>query len=72
MAREFVWKITEDHRLINHLDIFADLDVNFSVHSSFLGTGMRVLSTFSIEKSCKGALMLPGNKITVLQEENWV
>lgn len=32
---------------------------------------MRVLSTFSIERSCKGTLMLPGNKIAVLQEENW-
>lgn len=72
MALEFVWKITEDHRLINHLDIFADLDINFYVHSHFLRTGMRVLSTFSVEKSCKGALMLSGNKITVSQEENWV
>lgn len=33
---------------------------------------MRVLSTFSIARSCKGTLMLPGNKITVSQEENWM
>lgn len=77
MALEFVWKITEDFRLINHLDTFVDLDVNCNVHSSFLGTrkvpkGMRVLSTFSRERSCKATLMLPGNKITVSQGENRV
>lgn len=62
MALGFVWKITEDRGLINHVDFFADLDVNFYVHSSFLGTGMRVLSTFSIARSCKGTLMLPGEQ----------
>lgn len=62
----------EDHRLIRHLNIFVDLDVNFSAHSSFLRTGMRVLPSSSVERSCKGSLMFSGNKIIMSQEENWV
>lgn len=58
--------------MINHLDIFLLLDVNFCVHSSFLGTGMRVSSSFPGARSCKSSLVLPGNKITVSPEENWV
>lgn len=65
MAGEFAWNITEDHRLIKHVHIFADLDINFSVHLSFHRTGKRVLPSSSIESCCKGNLRLSGKNYCV-------
>jgi len=69
VAGEFIWNITEDHRPIRHLNTVADLDINLSVHSSFLRTAMSVLPSSSIKRSCKGSSMLSGKNITMSREE---